>query len=116
MGDPCPSQKKSTQGIKAPKPEIDLIRERLKRLRRCCHGRRVELVRGGDNPFDDVGLPDTDTKLIKADLAASKLSVVFFSSCGERRLTGAAAAKLVGIQTADMSRIRPNADVSRFTY
>jgi len=26
-------QKKSTQGIKTPKPEIDLIRERLKRLR-----------------------------------------------------------------------------------
>jgi phage-related protein len=26
-------QKKSTQGIKMPKPEIDLIRERLKRLR-----------------------------------------------------------------------------------
>ena len=26
-------QKKSTQGMKTPKPEIDLIRERLKRLR-----------------------------------------------------------------------------------
>jgi phage-related protein len=26
-------QKKSTQGIKTPTPEIDLIRERLKRLR-----------------------------------------------------------------------------------
>jgi phage-related protein len=26
-------QKKSTQGIKTPKPEIDLIRERLKRLK-----------------------------------------------------------------------------------
>ena len=69
----------------------------------------LELVRGNDNPFDDVGLPDADTKRIKADLAAEIVGIV-----RERHLTGAAAAKLVGIQTADMSRIR-NADVSRFT-
>jgi predicted XRE-type DNA-binding protein len=54
-------------------------------------------------------LPDADTKLIKADLAASIVGIL-----RERHLTGAAAAKLVGIQTADISRIR-NADVSRFT-
>jgi predicted XRE-type DNA-binding protein len=69
----------------------------------------LELVRGSDNPFDDVGLPDADTKLIKADLAAEIVGIL-----RERRLTGAAAAKLVGIQTADISRIR-NADLVRFT-
>ena len=69
----------------------------------------LELVKGSDNSFADVGLPDADTKLIKADLAAEIVGIV-----RERHLTGAAAAKLVGIQTADMSRIR-NADVSRFT-
>jgi predicted XRE-type DNA-binding protein len=69
----------------------------------------MELVKGSDNPFADVGLPDADTKLIKADLAAEIVGIL-----RERRLTGAAAAKLVGIQTADISRIR-NADVSRFT-
>ncbi len=69
----------------------------------------LELVRGSDNPFEDVGLPDADTKLIKADLAAEIVGIL-----RERHLTGAAAAKLVGIQTADISRIR-NADVSRFT-
>ncbi len=69
----------------------------------------MELVRGSDNPFEDVGLPDADTKLIKADLAAEIVSIL-----RERHLTGAAAAKLVGIQTADISRIR-NADLARFT-
>ena len=38
----------------------------------------MELVKGSDNPFADVGLPDADTKLIKADLLRLKLSV----SCG----------------------------------
>jgi predicted XRE-type DNA-binding protein len=69
----------------------------------------LKLVRGSDNPFEDVGLPEADTKRIKADLAAEIVGIL-----RERDLTGAAAAKLVGIQTADISRIR-NADVSRFT-
>jgi len=69
----------------------------------------LELVRGSDNPFEDVGLPEADTKLIKADLAAKIIAVL-----RERRLTGTAAAKLACIQTADISRIR-NGDVSRFT-
>jgi predicted XRE-type DNA-binding protein len=69
----------------------------------------LELVRGSENPFADVGLPEADTKLIKADLAAEIVGVL-----RERHLTGAAAAKLVGIQTADISRIR-NADLARFT-
>jgi predicted XRE-type DNA-binding protein len=69
----------------------------------------LELVRGSDNPFEDVGLPEADTQLIKADLAAEIIAVLW-----ERRLTGRAAAKLAGIQTADMSRIR-HADPSRFT-
>jgi len=69
----------------------------------------LEFVRGSDNPFEDVGLAEADTRLIKADLAAEIVGML-----RERHLTGAAAAKLAGIQTADMSRIR-NADLSRFT-
>jgi predicted XRE-type DNA-binding protein len=69
----------------------------------------LELVRGRDNPFEGVGLPEADTKLIKADLAAEISAIL-----RERRLTGAAAAKLAGAQTADISRIR-HADLSRFT-
>jgi predicted XRE-type DNA-binding protein len=69
----------------------------------------LELVRGNGNPFEDVGLPEAEAKLIRADLAAGIIAVM-----RERRLTGAAAAKLAGIQTAYISRVR-NADLSRFT-
>jgi predicted XRE-type DNA-binding protein len=69
----------------------------------------LELVRGSDNPFEDGGLPETDAKLIKADLAAEIIAIL-----RERQLTGAAAAKLAGVRTADMSRIH-NTDLSRFT-
>jgi len=51
----------------------------------------LELVRGNDNPFENVRLPEADAKLIKADLAAEIVSIL-----RERRLTGAAAAKLAG--------------------
>jgi predicted XRE-type DNA-binding protein len=71
--------------------------------------KELELVRGSDHPFEDVGLPEADTKLIKADLAAAIIAIL-----RECRLTGAAAAKLAGAQTADISRIR-HADLSRFT-
>lgn len=69
----------------------------------------MDVIRGSENPFQDVGLPNADTKLIKADLAAEIIGVL-----GERKLSGAAAAKTAGVQTADISRIR-NADLSRFT-
>ncbi len=69
----------------------------------------LEFVREGDNPFRDLGPPDADTKLMKADLAALILRVL-----RERRLTGAEAARLAGVQGADISRIR-NADLNRFT-
>jgi predicted XRE-type DNA-binding protein len=69
----------------------------------------LELVRGTDNPFRDVGLPEPDTKLMKADLAAEIMRVL-----RERAISGAQAAKLTGVQEADISRIR-NAQLDRFT-
>lgn len=69
----------------------------------------LELVRGSDNPIRDVGLPEPDTKLMKADLAAEIMRVL-----RERNITGAQAAKLTGVQEADISRIR-NAQLNRFT-
>ena len=33
----------------------------------------LELVRGSDNPFEDVSLPGVDAKLIKPDLSAEAL-------------------------------------------
>ncbi|MCU0563095.1 MAG: helix-turn-helix domain-containing protein [Desulfobacterales bacterium] len=72
-------------------------------------GDDLDLVCGTDNPFRDVGRPDHDTKLMKADLAAEIIRIL-----RERDLTGAAAARLAGVQEADVSRIR-NADLDRFT-
>jgi predicted XRE-type DNA-binding protein len=69
---------------------------------------KLDMVLGSGNPFQDVGLPEADTKLIKADLAAEIIGVL-----RERELTGAAA-KLAGVPAADISRIR-KADLSRFT-
>ena len=68
-----------------------------------------ELVRGSDNPFRDVGLPDPDTKLMKADLAAGILRIL-----RERDMSATDAARLAEVAVADISRIR-KADLNRFT-
>lgn len=70
---------------------------------------KLEIVRGTDNPFADVGLPDADTELMKADLAAEIVRVL-----RERNLTGAQAAGSAGATEADISRIR-RASLDRFT-
>jgi predicted XRE-type DNA-binding protein len=69
----------------------------------------LEFVQGTDNPFADVGLPDADTELMKADLATAIVRVL-----RERELTGAKAARLAGVTEADISRIR-KASLDRFT-
>jgi predicted XRE-type DNA-binding protein len=71
--------------------------------------RKLEIMRGSDNPFRDVGLSDPDTKLMKADLAAGIMRIL-----RERGLTGTVAAALAQVPEADISRIR-NADLNRFT-
>jgi predicted XRE-type DNA-binding protein len=70
---------------------------------------KLEIVRGSDNPFRDAGLPDPDTSLMKADLAAEIIRVL-----REQALAGAKAAELAGVPEADISRIR-HADLGRFT-
>jgi len=69
----------------------------------------LELVRGTDNPFREADLPESDTKLMKADLAAEIIRIL-----RERKLTGAKAAKLTDVQAVHISRIR-NAQLDRFT-
>ncbi len=69
----------------------------------------IELVKGSDNPFQDAGIANADTELMKTDLAAEIVRIL-----RERELTGTEAAKLAGIQAADISRIR-KADLDRFT-
>lgn len=61
----------------------------------------MELERGSGNVFRDLGLPDSDTELIKANLAAEIIGIL-----GQRKLTARAAGKLVGIAHSDIVKIR----------
>jgi predicted XRE-type DNA-binding protein len=69
----------------------------------------LEIVEGSGNAFRDVGLPDPDTRLIKADLAAEIIRVLRTT-----RLSNIAAARRAGVAETDISRIR-HADLNRFT-
>jgi hypothetical protein len=61
-------------------------------------------VRGSDNPFRDAGLPDADTELMKADLAAAIMRIL-----RERNMNGPTATRLAEVAEADISRIRKGA-------
>jgi predicted XRE-type DNA-binding protein len=69
----------------------------------------LDIVAGSGNAFRDVGLPDPDTRLIKADLAAEIIRVLRTA-----RLSNVAAAHRAGVAETDISRIR-HADLNRFT-
>ena len=69
----------------------------------------IQLVRGSDNPFRDVGLPDADTKLLKADLSGKIMDILDKKGWSQRQ-----ASKQTGIDQADICRIR-NADLKGFT-
>jgi hypothetical protein len=69
-----------------------------------------EIVRGSDNVFRDLGLPNADIEQAKADLTAA-----IVRAQRERGLTNAAAAaKIAGVDVGDISRIR-NCKLDRFS-
>jgi len=68
-----------------------------------------ELVRGSDSPFRDVGIPDADTELMKAELASGIIRIM-----RERNMTVTDAAGVAEVAVADISRIR-KAALDRFT-
>ena len=94
----------STQGIKTPKHEIDLIG-----ARETIEGNAVmkketlEVIRGSGNVYRDLGQNDADVKQFKALLAAEIIKTL-----DRDGLTVRACA------ATDFSRIR-NADLARFT-
>ncbi len=69
----------------------------------------MEIVRGSGNIYADLGHPDADAKLMKAELAADIIATL-----DRRKLTAREGEALTGITAADLSRIR-NADLGRFT-
>jgi predicted XRE-type DNA-binding protein len=104
-------QKKSTQGIKTPLREMELAKDRLKRLKGDApmSKEELELVRGSGNVFRDLNLPNPDVAQLKAIFAAEILKIL-----DSENLTVRAAHARTGVAAADFSRIR-NADLGRFT-
>lgn len=70
---------------------------------------KLELVRGTDNVFRDLGHPNADVEQFKSILAAEIIKIL-----DREQLTVRAAHARTGIAAADFSRIR-NADLGRFT-
>jgi predicted XRE-type DNA-binding protein len=60
--------------------------------------RKVEV--GSENIFADLGLPDADDMLLKSTIVIELRRLI-----KQRKLTQTAAAKLVGINQADLSKI-----------
>ena len=69
----------------------------------------LELVRGSDNVFRDLGHPNPELEQLRSLLAARIIGVL-----DDRGLTVRKAAELTGIAAADFSRIR-RARLGRFT-
>ena len=70
---------------------------------------KLDVVRGGDNVFRDLGHQSADVGQFKAILAAEIIKVL-----DRDELSVRAAHSLTGVAAADYSRIR-NADLGRFT-
>ncbi len=70
---------------------------------------KLELVKGSDNPFRDAGLPDADTKLVKADLCGNIIDILDKKGWSQRQ-----ASLQTGIDQADICRIK-NGDLKGFT-
>jgi len=62
--------------------------------------RRSKIEASSGNIFADLGLPDAEEMLLKSTIVIELRRLI-----GERKLTQTAAAKLIGISQADLSRI-----------
>ena len=69
----------------------------------------LETVRGSGNVFRDFGYRNADVEQLKSQLAAEIIRVL-----DERKQPFRKAAERIGLDPADLSRIR-NADLGRFT-
>ena len=62
---------------------------------------KTEVYHGSGNVFADLGLPDPEERLAKAELAAARFS----TGIAKRRLTQAQAAELLGIDQPKVSAL-----------
>jgi predicted XRE-type DNA-binding protein len=62
--------------------------------------RKIKIEKGSGNIFADLGFPDAETHLLKAEII-----VEISRLCEERRLTQQGAGKLLGISQPEVSRL-----------
>jgi phage-related protein len=98
-------QKKSKSGIKTPLPEIEKIESRLKdktqkQLTRREKMKNVKVTKSSGNVFADLGLPNADEHLVKAEIVLGIADRV-----KTRGLTQAQVAKLIGLAQPDVSKL-----------
>src|SRR5207244_9562698 len=109
-------QKQSTRGIATSQRDLDLIDARLRRTRELHElhprAREVRIIVERDkiddipvtpssgNVFADLGLPNPDEELFKADLVLQ-----FIRAMRKRGLTQARAAKLLGVSQSNVSHL-----------
>lgn len=62
--------------------------------------KREKFVHGSDNVFADIGLPNPEQHLLKAELVAKLDDII-----KARKLTQTAAARLLGVGQPDLSKI-----------
>jgi len=62
--------------------------------------RRVKIERSSDNIFADLGLPDAETHLLKAQIVSE-----IYRLSNSRKLTQAQAGQLMGISQPEVSRM-----------
>lgn len=60
----------------------------------------TKIIEGSGNVFRDLGLKDADELLVKAELTSQIAEII-----GERKLTQAAAAKILGLKQPDVSNL-----------
>ena len=103
-------QKKAKRGIATPKQEIDLVKRRLEAAQKhydeiMVEGRSMTadkdgIERGSGNVFADLGLPDAEAHLLKAQLVTRIDEII-----RRRGLKQVEAAKLLGLSQPDVSRL-----------
>jgi predicted XRE-type DNA-binding protein len=69
----------------------------------------IEVYHGSGNVFADLGLPDAEERLAKAELARQILNII-----AKRRLTQAKAAELLGIDQPKVSALTRGETVRLF--
>ena len=95
-------QKKSRSGIATPKVDMNLIRERLKLAEAHAKGNSMEeqVIEGTGNVYTDLGIPDSETMLVKAHLATA-----IADSIASQKLTQSQAAEILGMTQPKLSNL-----------